>query len=44
MLPYIEAQNIYDSVEAKDASTAPAAYATLATASMSGFSCPTRRP
>ena len=44
VLPYIEAQNIYDSVEAKDASTAPAAYATLATASMSGFSCPTRRP
>jgi prepilin-type N-terminal cleavage/methylation domain-containing protein len=44
VLPYIEAQNIYDSVEAKDASTAPAAYATLVTANMAGFSCPTRRP
>ena len=43
VLPYIEGQTNYDSVEAKDASTAPTAYATLATSGMSGFSCPTRR-
>jgi type II secretory pathway pseudopilin PulG len=43
VLPYIEAQDVYKSIEGKDASSAPAAYATLVTASMSVFSCPSRR-
>jgi type II secretory pathway pseudopilin PulG len=43
VLPYIEGQGIYKSVEGRDATSAPTAYATLSSAPMTVFSCPSRR-
>lgn len=43
VLPYIEGQSLYKSVEGKDSSSAGAAYATLSSAQMTVFACPSRR-